>query len=339
MTLNWHQAQPGFAATAKFSRDVTKTIQVALQEAFAERPEVHCILATGSLARMEAQVGSDADFVIVVENDALADTKAIRDIVAIAYDIAGEAGLSPSNQNGIYAEATSLEALTTGPLGVVAEPVSLFGKRISLLLESAPMFRPVSADDLRRAILQRYASHRFANEPHQQWSYLVEELLRYWKSYRVWRRYGELAEGEQLSNRLQKLEHSRLISYASLLLACLEVTGPVNNGVERMLEWVRMMPLERLQLIAANRQQEAAYDVIVQLYDRFLQSLHRQPSLVGHEKSSGINGGSFISSDPALFEDADVDSLPSDGIRQALCRLLLARPETEQQDVLSSLLF
>src|SRR5439155_11811704 len=105
-----------------------------------------------------------------------------------------------------------------GPnVGDPEEPLRVFGKRLLLLLESQPVYDDAAYAALLDDIVERYAAGYVKEDPTKEWTFLLNDLIRYFRSVCVTYQPDFEHEKEKWSLRNVKLRHSRLIMYAGLL--------------------------------------------------------------------------------------------------------------------------
>ncbi len=235
---------------------------------------------------------------------------------------------------GVFAKPTSRQQLCDGPCGVVAEDVDIFGKRIQLLLEARPIFGANACTQLQRDILKRYAEHPFASRDGELWGYLTDDLIRYWRSYRVWRQWDITSGNGGWYLRNLKLRHSRLITYAALLLACVADTTD-EPSVESLLKFLQMTPLERIRH-ADQRFDAGGFDAICQHYDNFLAQINDATRRQAFENATPAIPQQALNSADDSFSGL-LDN--SDQLRIAIVKLLRALPDAKSDRILATLMF
>ncbi len=325
---------PTLAAARAWTVQLVGDMQLKLADLQAELPTVKCVVLSGSLARLDASPQSDVDLIVVLRDEALGDEERASNAVSVVWQRLESLGLREPQGGGVFAKPTSRQQLCDGPRGVVAENVDIFGKRIQLLLEARPIFGGEECMQLQRDILQRYADHPFAHRADELWGYLTDDLIRYWRSYRVWRQWDIKTGNGGWYLRNLKLRHSRLVTYAALLLACVADTIE-KPSVESLLELLRLPPLERLHYVD-QQLGVGAVAAVCQYYDSFL-----------HQINDAAHRNAFEDATPSTpqqaLDEADeqfahlLDN--SDQLRTALVRLILAVPNEHGDRILASLVF
>jgi len=232
---------------------------------------LRCVAAAGSLGRMEYGEKSDADLIVLVD-DALDDPAA-----KAAYDAVWNA-LAPENVDlpnltGVFASPARAADLCGPKAGGSEETLSALGKRLLLLLESQPLFGDGAFEDIVDAILQFYGRDYVARDPTKEWTFLLNDLTRYFRSVCVHYQWSFGQDPAVWRIRNVKLRHSRVIMYAGLLMLLGECSKERGNKVTWLRKRLRSTPLER---IASVYESNADWDFhrIAGPYDIFLGRLN-----------------------------------------------------------------
>jgi len=131
----------------RFSHDVLDAVRASLaQEIF---PSVRTIAVAGSFGRLEASRASDADFIIVLDDDLTVDSEARaaieHSVITRLTQSFDDFGITSPNPEGVFALPRSLGELLPpeqeGGFGTPDEDTDLMGKRLLLLLESRSLWR------------------------------------------------------------------------------------------------------------------------------------------------------------------------------------------------------
>ncbi len=264
---------PALAASRRYSLDICARLEERL--ARAELPHVLCVVAAGSLGRLEAGVDSDLDCIVVCEDGAPSDPAAVDQSFAPLLCALDACGMKPPKAAGIYrTPITPAALLDPADRGSLCEPAARFGKRMQFLLDTRPLFGRDAFIDLRARVLDWYAWTEPARGFDPDWSFLIDDLTRYRHAYASWQRFRfDRSEDDSWYLRQAKLLSSRTITFAGLLL----LLGASGHQVAGAREWVLRQldrtPLERLQLVMgcdpeAWRQARALYDAMHQLLQR-----------------------------------------------------------------------
>ncbi|MBP89426.1 MAG: hypothetical protein CMJ64_22395 [Planctomycetaceae bacterium] len=246
-------------------------------------PAITTVYVAGSIGRMEQLSNSDADVVVIVADDVDPGSPvaiAARDAV---WQELVEIGLPRPKATGVFARVdTAARLRDPSTRGVIDEDMGAFGRRFQMLLDSQPIYATNTFLDLRSAVIDRYVSDRVATNSSEQWTYLLNDLIRYWRSLCVRTQWIESPGEWRLIN--TKLRHSRLMNYAGLLLLLGECSYQ-SDTVGWLKQRMRWTPLERVAAAFATYD-DPSIDHITTAYDRFLAAMDNETTRVALIDSS-----------------------------------------------------
>ena len=168
--------------------------------------------------------------------------------VARLNEILKTLNLQNPNPKGIFSKACTIENLIQ-KAGNADESLELLGKRILLLLECRPVYGDEQFESCIQAVFHHYST-LLENEPTKEFVYLLNDLIRYFRSICVNYQSNFLRESDKWAIRNVKLRHSRLIMYGGLLLLLGEVSRqPAENKLEWLLSHLPLTPLDRMACV------------------------------------------------------------------------------------------
>src|SRR5207253_11441058 len=103
---------------------------------------------------------------------------------------------------------------STATLGQVAEDLPTFGKRMQLLLDARPVFESAGFAALQASVLRCHAAGAHDCITPRIWSYLLNDLIRYYRSLRIRDAFNFSTSKGGWYVRAAKLGHSRVLLYA-----------------------------------------------------------------------------------------------------------------------------
>lgn len=275
---DWSAAQfplvnyPALQAAWEFSQRRLREISHALAEAQLP-PVITTVGIAGSLARMEATAQSDCDLVVVLRGGVAADSDVALRAFAAVWQALAPLELEAPEKTGIYAAPVSItQLLEPTTLGKVAEDQRVFGSRILFLQELQPVWGEAAFGELSRAIVERYAASYIAIDPSKQWSYLLNDLVRYFKSLCQTYMFVELANDQRWRLRNLKARHSRLLIYVGLLFLLGESSRTTDGKQAWLAERLTWTPAERLAALYAEYDDDR-FDVLAQCLNRFVAAM------------------------------------------------------------------
>jgi hypothetical protein len=171
------------------SRQLIEQIREHLNKAEIH-PAVETVAAAGSIGRMEASPDvSDADLIIVLSNETDLPNKPEPESEAMkAYESVWKAiqplSIDLPKRTGVFALPTTEKQLLNN-VGKADESLTVFGKRLLLLLETQPVYKDENYTHLINSIVDRYADKYVKIDSKKEWTLLLNDLIRYFRSLAV----------------------------------------------------------------------------------------------------------------------------------------------------------
>ncbi|MEB3828300.1 hypothetical protein [Phormidium sp. CCY1219] len=313
--------------TIEYNWEASKSLIADIREAIAQaeiHPRVETIAAAGSLGRMEAsREVSDADLIIVLSNETDLSLPDAEKAYNSVWRVLERLKINKPKPTGVFAKPTNQQQLLDS-VGDANESYDVFGKRLLLMLETQPIYRNENYSKLLNIIVDRYAKQYVQVDSKKEWTFLLNDLIRYFRSLAVNYQWSFDKEVEKWPLRNIKLRHSRLIMYSGLLMLLGEASKERQDKVDWLKQRLKMTPLERIAWVY-EQNREWNFHRIAGAYDVFLYNLNKQ------EFRDNLNV------DPANQDDANTYreryKLPefaflkanSDGLIAELLRFILAR--------------
>src|SRR5579863_310564 len=180
-------------------------------------------------------------------------------------------GVSPPNKSGVFMQPRSKQQLIE-PIGKADEKADEFGKRMLLLLESRPVYRPDRFQLLLKEIFHKYSEY-VAVDPDKEFAFLANDLMRYFRFICVNYQASFWRQNEKWALRNLKLRHSRIVMYSGLLFLIGEASkysGEAKIGV--VFSNLNLTPLERIAWVYRENH-DGAFFRVLGLYNVFLSRL------------------------------------------------------------------
>jgi predicted nucleotidyltransferase len=232
-------------------------------------PDIETIAVAGSIGRMEASPDvSDADLIVVLREGIDLESDQATDIYESVWEALAPLKIPKPKLTGVFARPTSKSQLESS-IGKSDEKLDVFGKRLLMLLESQPVFNDKGYEDLIEYIVRRYARKYVAHDSKKEWTLLLNDLIRYFRSLAVNYQWDFDNETEKWAIRNVKLRHSRLVMYSGLLFLLGEASKQRDNKVDWLLQRLKMTPLERMAWVYEQNEDWNFYRV-TGLYNTFL---------------------------------------------------------------------
>lgn len=231
---------------------------------------VETIGVAGSLGRLEAMPHSDCDLIVVLRDGVSIDCEEANNAMLAINRAVVETGLAESRSTGIFGLPTT-SALLCDPSsrGRVDEDVDVFGKRIQLLLETRAVYGDEALCRLTDTVLQRYTGG-FDHVPgFHHWSYLLNDVLRYLRSFSVWRQWDFSTRAGGWYVRNIKLHISRYVMFAGMIVLLGESAQHKTDAHDWIAEHIKLTPLERLAF-SYDQIGDDGFNRILQNYEPFM---------------------------------------------------------------------
>lgn len=201
-----------------------------------------CVFAVGSVGRLEIGSNSDLDGVVVLQTPNV-DVGSIENTMLKLETIYGKLGFKIAKASGIYRQpVTQPELLDTQRRGSLDERPDVYGKRIQMLLDARPLLNADNFMSLQDQVLEWFLP---VIGEHTSFTFLVNELQRYFHSYASW----QMFKFEQTPNdgwylRQAKLRTTRVITVGAMMFL---IGISLHTGNQRVLrESLTLTPMERL---------------------------------------------------------------------------------------------
>jgi predicted nucleotidyltransferase len=209
----------------------------------AKRHEFTSVVVFGSYARLDASPQSDLDNLVLTTSDAQTsaeEASTVLKMLLTALDI------PLPNAKGVFGGGVYAASRLEDGIGGVEDNYNGMSRRLLLLLESRPIFGSGVHHSVVDGLVRLYGRD-VVNDPRKNYVFLLNDLIRYFRTICVNYHYTKETEADKWPIRNIKLRHSRLVMYASLV-AMLGVlsTYREKDKNERLCEFIRLTPLQRL---------------------------------------------------------------------------------------------
>lgn len=295
---------------------------------------VRTVAAAGSLGRMEASAASDADLIVILADGVDPDSAVSRAAYESIFSVCPDLQLEQPNPKGVFGTPCRLGQLCGDRVGKADEPLRDFGKRLLLLLETQPIFGDEAYDEVISSVVAQYATNYVASDPKKEWTFLMNDLIRYFRSLCVnyqWDFEREKREQGKWPLRNVKLRNSRLIMYGGLLFLLGEASKERVDKVTWLKERLRLTPLERLAWVY-EQNRDYNFHRISGLYNSFLAKVG-DPHVRGALKSIADYDERFRNEVYADLKSA------SDALVAELIRFVFARRQDWSERFFEYLIF
>ena len=269
------------------SRITDQRLQRLFNELASVDPKSACVYATGSVARGEANEHSDLDIFIVDSADesngelklSQLDATLLKADLIRASQIAG---FPPFTGDGIHLQVHTVSDIVKKTGSAVDDSSNAFTARLLLILESRVIMNEPAHERAKREVIDRYWSDFPQNAASFLPVYLVNDIMRYWKTlclnYEAGR-LGGMPSGYETGswkrrNQLKniKLKFSRLWMCHSTIAYLLWLSSEGKSVTpEDMSVMMTLTPFERLDAIRKSGAEPEAVGLVIQNYAWFLE--------------------------------------------------------------------
>lgn len=262
-------AFPALAENWAKSRDRVREIREHLRKVAMPRG-VRTLAVTGSLGRMEYAEESDCDLLVVLTEDVRRDRPAAEAAYAQVWDVIKPVAPIPPKPTGTFATPTSEEHLCDKRhVGAPDEDLRELAKRQLLLLETQPVYNDEEYEKLVTGVVNTYAEGYVDKKPAKEWVFLLNDLIRYFRSLCVNYQWDFRTDHVKWPLRNTKLRHSRLAMYGGLLLLLGQCSLETTDKVAWLRDRLKMTPLERIAWTYACNE-PGAIAKLLGFYEKFL---------------------------------------------------------------------
>lgn len=256
----------------KNSQRLLQQISDQLQAAALD-PRILTVAASGSLGRMEAVAGSDADLIVVLSDEITTDSPQAQQACDSIWETLEALQLPHSRRGGIFAIPTTPAALcNVDARGKIDEDIPTFGKRFQLFCDAQPVYGTVAYEQLMSDVIGWYTANTPGDTTIPWWRYLLNDLLRYYRSMCVAAQW-DCTHGVGFQRmRNYKHAHSRTVMYAALLCLLGECSSVQQDPLQQFQAMLRLTPLERLAWSCPSTE-DASMTQIATVYAGYLEKL------------------------------------------------------------------
>lgn len=327
---------PTLAQAYRWSVNVLTQMRQYLSD-LSTASEVFAVAVSGSLGRFEGMSHSDCDLIVVVSDAISNDAVRCQQIMQQVWQLLEPLELPLPKAGGIYAKPTSPEQICDhATLGLVADDKNIFGKRMQILLDARPVYQTDNFNSLVQQLLHRYAAGFLIYDQRKEWVYLLNDLIRYFRSYCAWHQFDLSYDAvDSWYMRNAKLNHSRLMMFAALILLLGECSKERRDKIGWLNDHIPLTPMQRIEKVYALNNDDN-FAVLLDAYESFMQCM-----------SSSQFRASLIDARPASFDELANMDIPAyeelgasaDSIMKELTRFTLARRNDWSEKFFEYLLF
>jgi len=271
------QAYPTLDYARRWSLATLEKMQELLLPLESKAPDVITVAASGSLGRLEGMDHSDGDLIVIIADEAMGDYERTRNSMQSVWQAMEPLDLPMPKSSGVYATPAGPEQICDHEtLGHVADNKDIFGKRLQLLLDARPVYGHEDFSRLRYRLLERYAAGFLAHDQSKEWVYLLNDLIRYFRSYCGWHQFdlsNDAVDSWYMRN--VKLRNSRIPMFAAQLFLLGECSKEKQDKIGWLHACLDLTVMERLQFVY-EKNNDPGFSGILAAYEYFMTQLNKE---------------------------------------------------------------
>ena len=262
---------PTLTYALNWSNDMLEQMQERLLPLKDSTPDVSIAAVSGSLGRMEGMEHSDCDLIVLVNDEAIHDPVRCQNAMHSVWDVLEPLGMPLPKSTGIYVTPASHSQICDhGTLGLIADDKNTFGKRMQVLLDAKPVYGENNFQILVQGLLERYAAGFLIHDQKKEWVYLLNDLIRYLRSYCAWHQFDLTNDPiDSWHMRNTKLRNSRIPMFAALIFLLGECSKEKKNKIGWLGEHLLLTPIQRIEKVYQLNNDDG-FNIFLDAYEVFM---------------------------------------------------------------------
>ena len=283
-----------------WSVNTLKQMEELLRPVAGINPDILVVAPSGSLGRLEGMAHSDCDLIVLIDHEAIQDRQRARRAMQDVWSALEPLNLPMPKSSGIYATPASREQICDySTLGQVADDKDVFGKRMQILLDSTPVYGHEQFNSLRYELLERYATGFLVNDQRKEWVYLLNDLIRYLRSYCGWHQFDLSHDPiDSWYMRNVKLGNGRIPMFAGLVFLLGECSKEKRDKIGWLHKHLHLTMMQRIEYVY-RKNNDPHFEKFIAAYEFFMEQMNREKV---REK--------LITTTPATLEELNQTHLP-----------------------------
>lgn len=269
------QKHPTLTYALNWSNDMLEQMQKRLLPLADTAPDVSIAAVSGSLGRLEGMEHSDCDLIVLVDDEAVHDSSRCQKAMQTVWDALEPLGLPLPKSTGIYVTPASHDQICDyATLGLIADDKNIFGKRMQILLDAKPVYGEENFQNLVQGLLERYAAGFLIYDQQKEWVYLLNDLIRYFRSYCAWHQFDLSNDPiDSWHMRNTKLRNSRIPMFAAMILLLGECSKEKKDKIGWLHEHLLLTPMQRIEKVYQLNNDEG-FSILLDAYEIFMRRMN-----------------------------------------------------------------
>ncbi len=269
------QKHPTLTYALNWSNDMLEQMQKRLLPLADTAPDVSIAAVSGSLGRLEGMEHSDCDLIVLVDDEAVHDASRCQKAMQTVWDALEPLGLPLPKSTGIYVTPASHSQICDhDTLGLIADDKNIFGKRMQILLDAKPVYGEENFQILVQGLLERYAAGFLIYDQQKEWVYLLNDLIRYFRSYCAWHQFDLSNDPiDSWHMRNTKLRNSRIPMFAAMILLLGECSKEKKDKIGWLHEHLLLTPMQRIEKVYQLNNDEG-FNILLDAYEIFMRRMN-----------------------------------------------------------------
>jgi len=262
---------PTLTYARDWSNDMLQQMQERLLSLADSTPDVSIAAVSGSLGRLEGMAHSDCDLIVLVNDEAIHDPARCQTAMQAVWEALDPLGLPLPKSTGIYVTPASHSQICDhSTLGLIADDKNTFGKRMQVLLDAKPIYGQDNFQTLAQGLLERYAAGFLIHDQRKEWVYLLNDLIRYLRSYCAWHQFDLTNDPiDSWHMRNTKLRNSRIPMFAALIFLLGECSKEKIDKIGWLREHLLLTPMQRIEKVYALNNDDG-FNILLDAYEVFM---------------------------------------------------------------------
>ncbi len=266
---------PTLAYAHNWSNNILQKMNACLLPLANFAPDVSVVAVSGSLGRLEGMAHSDCDLIVLIDDEAACDPARCQKAMQAVWTALSPLGIPLPKSSGIYVAPVSHSQICDhGTLGMIADDKNIFGKRMQILLDAKPVYGAENFQDLIQGLLERYAAGFLIHDQEKEWVYLLNDLIRYFRSYCAWHQFDLTNDPtDSWHMRNAKLRNSRIPMFAALIFLLGECSKEKQDKISWLREHLTLTPMQRIEKVYMLNN-DNGFNLLIDAYEVFMEKIN-----------------------------------------------------------------